>query len=622
MEILGRDPSAVLKKKIGEAFSDKEIVALQLLNKQSAMTIRELAATAKKSDLPEDQMALMESVTRHQLLQGAYSQATAEAGRALRALQKWKEVWSQEDIGINERVKSLTGRTLYQMKQITDMFASADTVEKVSKLGQDMQKRSFGRMLTEFWINNLLSGIPTHVTYTLAGELLSLTKAVPDTAAAAAIGSIRKAMGQDRETVRFGEIGAALKGHWQALSGPAEKAFVQGVKSQAAVLLPGESPKAGIFAPGSEYLTREHLDEAAKFADVIGEAHGLIQGMKDGFVANVDLIKAGGIPGESGFGVEFPVFGANPNITYKGATALPLGELIRSPGRLISGFHSFLKAINYSSIKNAEAYRSVANDPTVRPEDFVRTVADRQQNPTQEIMEKAVAGSIHATLMGQGGEFTKALGRLTNAYINLPILGETQILKFIDPFVHISSNVIEQALLERTPIGILAPEIRAELSGKRGPIAQDQAIGRMLVGTATGLTFGGLAAAGAVTGSGPTDPKVAATWRVAGYQPHSVLVGDIWYDMHRLGPLGMLASVSADMYDVAHSASQGDMVEAGTHLMHAISQNILDESFMRGPSDLIKAVDQPGRYGGKLHPQFPVVICSVFCRDGSVGSID
>jgi len=32
-------------------------------------------------------------------------------------------------------------------------------------------------------------------------------------------------------------------------------------------------------------------------------------------------------------------------------------------------------------------------------------------------------------------------------------------------------------------------------------------------------------------------------------------------------------------------------------LQHAITQNILDESFMRGPADLIQAIEDPARYG-------------------------
>jgi hypothetical protein len=47
-----------------------------------------------------------------------------------------------------------------------------------------------------------------------------------------------------------------------------------------------------------------------------------------------------------------------------------------------------------------------------------------------------------------------------------------------------------------------------------------------------------------------------AMWRTAGYQPHSVRVGDMWYRMNDVGPLGMYLSIAVDLYD----AAQGDIL--------------------------------------------------------------
>ena len=133
--------------------------------------------------------------------------------------------------------------------------------------------------------------------------------------------------------------------------------------------------------------------------------------------------------------------------------------------------------------------------------------------------------------------------------------------------------------------------------GKNGNIAQDTAMAKMLVGTAVGATFAGLAAQGLVSGSGPAKPNEAAMWRLAGNQAHSIRIGNVWYAMNRLGPMGMLASVSADMYDVAHQIGAEDADVVGKSLIHAFTQNILDESWMRGPADLIQAVTESDRYG-------------------------
>jgi hypothetical protein len=165
----------------------------------------------------------------------------------------------------------------------------------------------------------------------------------------------------------------------------------------------------------------------------------------------------------------------------------------------------------------------------------------------------------------------------------------------VDPFIHISSNIIKKSIVERTPLGILSTEIRSQLMSKDNVVA-DTAAGRMLVGTALSVLFGSLAAEGYVTGSEPKNREEAAVWRQV-YQAHSVRIGDTWYAMNRLGPMGMLLSTAADLYQVAHKAEEGEFTKAATALAHAISQNILDESFMRGPSDLIKALEDPGRYG-------------------------
>lgn len=208
-------------------------------------------------------------------------------------------------------------------------------------------------------------------------------------------------------------------------------------------------------------------------------------------------------------------------------------------------------------------------------------------------MQGSVNEALNLTLMGTGGEFTKRLSALTN----YETASGFKPLKFIDPFVHISSNIISEAMLKRSPVGLLSAEIRKDLSGANGNIAQDKAMARMLVGTATAVGAGLLAAEGYLSGSGPSDRNEAAVWRMAGNQAHSVRIGDVWYDIHKLGPLGLLMSTAADMYEVSRYASEGEMTEVAAHLHHAFMQNVLDESFMRGPADLIKAIEDPGRYG-------------------------
>ena len=84
---------------------------------------------------------------------------------------------------------------------------------------------------------------------------------------------------------------------------------------------------------------------------------------------------------------------------------------------------------------------------------------------------------------------------------------------------------------------------------------------------------------------------------MTGWQAHSVKIGDIYYAANRLGVLGMGLGIAADLYDLAHVAGTEDFSTAASAAVHAFTQNILDEFFMRGPSELVRALTDHERYG-------------------------
>lgn len=588
---LGMDADMISRRRIGQAFNAVQVMAARKLLIQSATDVAaKMRAAAIGSDETVMEYALAKD--RHQMIQAQVAGITAEAGRALRAFRNISgSMGENQALAVDQFIKKATGKTLYQLREEAKLGSAYDTPEKVSKMMADARKPNFSDKVLEYWINGLISGLWSHVTNSIGNLVLAATKIGPEPAVAAILGAAKHAVGRPGEYVRPGEVGARMSGWVKGLPG-ALQASAEAFNKGATVHLPGERGSAIMaFQPHAGLASRPELNLGATYADAAGAAFANLRGMRDGLFAGAALLRAGGIEGEPTFGTRYSPLGVIADRTYRGVNVAPLGTLARLPSRFMASVEAFFRSTNFSVEKSARAYQQAVAEGRVGA-DFDRRVAEIWQNPNDQVMNQASAReAIETSLMGQGGQFTQALAKLTNARVFGIKLG-----KFIDPFVRISGNIIEQTIVQRTPLGLLAPEIREQLMSKDN-IIRDTAQARMLVGTALSVTFGGLAASGYVSGSGPSDPAKRAAWQRLGNMPHSVRIGDMWYDVHRLGPMGMLMSVAADMYDVAHAAADGDMLLAGATLQHAITQNILDESFMRGPADLIKAMEDPGRYG-------------------------
>lgn len=587
-DALGMDAAQLSKRKIGEAFNAEQVIAARKLLIQSATDVSAAMKKLATSGSDADAMAYAQIKARHQMIQGQVSGLTAEAGRALRAFRTL--VGQEQAVGVDQFIRNATAKTLFQLKEEAKLGAMLGTPQEVSKFMADSKKRSFSGMLLEYWINGLVSGPRTHVTNAIGNMVMSMQVAGPETAAAAVIGAVRKSLGREGTTVRLGEVGAHMRGAVSSLPS-ATKAAVDALRSGRSIALPGEEVKSAPYESATAAALSAHLDESATYADIAPDVFGLLRGTLDGLVAIGKLVSTGGERGSPLISAKYSPLGQIPDVAIRGTTVLPIGTALRLPTRFLAAGDSFFRAANYSMKKSALAYRSAA-DRGLTGTAFDSHVAATYMNPSPELMEEARGLATELTFMSRRSDFVNALTRLANVNVlGLPIM------KFIVPFIGTPANIIEQTVIHRTPVGLFSPEIRADLAGKNGNVSQDTAMARMLVGSAYAIGFGALAARGLMTGSGPTDPNKRALWRLAGNQPHSVRIGDMFYDVRTLGPVGMLSGIASDLYDVSHAAEQGDIAEVGNTLLHAFMQNILDASFMKGPSDLIQALEDPGRYG-------------------------
>ena len=262
-------------------------------------------------DANSDEAVMEYAKERHRFLMmySVLSSVTTKSGRALGMGFRNMEGWDSA-AALRQTLQDKTGRTLFQLKMEAKLGTALDTPAKVAKFLRDASERSRGRMLLEYWVNSLISGLWTHVTYTQGNALLTVWQAVPETAAAAAIAAAR---GRTGERVRLGEVGAqlaALGRSFPAAIQAGQEAFRTGMTT----LLPGEKARPLTAYAGDTNLTiaRTTTNAPVSWQEVGADLYAMLRSGRDGLIAGAALVKAGGHARAPAVGWSYSPLGRSP----------------------------------------------------------------------------------------------------------------------------------------------------------------------------------------------------------------------------------------------------------------------------------------------------------------------
>lgn len=262
------------------------------------------------------------------------------------------------------------------------------------------------------------------------------------------------------------------------------------------------------------------------------------------------------------------------------------GQVVRIPSRLLMGEDEFFKAIAYRQEINALAMRQGLKEG-LGGRELAERIVDLKSNPTEAMREAAGAFAEKQT-------FTNPLGTagqgVQQAVQNFPGA------RYIVPFIRTPANLIKYAA-DRSVFAPLFKEARENLSGANGPIARDNQIARITLGTTVSATAAYMAADGTITGGGPADPQKRALLRATGWQPYSVKIGDTYYSYARIEPLGMLFGVAADMVEMYDTLTKDEKADLAVLMTGSASRNLISKNWLAGPSNAAQAALDPERYG-------------------------
>ena len=332
-------------------------------------------------------------------------------------------------------------------------------------------------------------------------------------------------------------------------------------------------------------LRRNKPGDAVYFGETPAQLYGMLKGSVDGWAAAKEAWRSGvaqQLPGEP----EQMLF----NLAAQAQGAIPgkTGTMIRLPSRLVGAIHSFGRAIGYAQDIQRQAYRMASDERalskgSMAAKDFEARVAELSANPSQEMMAAAAEEATRMVLMDRA-KYDTAFWHLKQ------IVNSNLAAKIVMPFMQIGANLLHEGYMQRTPLGVFDEDIRANLMGNNGRVAQNVQLGKMATGIALSAAVVGLTAQEILTGGGPSDPKERLLKISTGWQPYSIKIGDTYIPYRKyLGPLGPLVAGVSDMYEVGHAMSDEGLAKAATAATFGFSEVVADETWMSGLTELVNA---------------------------------
>ena len=231
--------------------------------------------------------------------------------------------------------------------------------------------------------------------------------------------------------------------------------------------------------------------------------------------------------------------------------AKTVGSIVRIPGSILLGTDAFFKTFAKGAYAHQMAQRAASMkgfavfNPTqqikigrkkMTKSEFIR---DFMKNP---LLEKEALEDAARLTFTKDNKLASNVAKLKK----IPVLGNITALYL--PFVRTPLNLLEYSL-DNSIFARLLPNYRKAIL--KGGAAKDEAVGRMISGSAVMGASAWLALSGKVTGAGDADYRKRTVLNAAtGWQEKSVLINGKYRSFSRFDPASTIIGFGADIADM------------------------------------------------------------------------
>jgi len=469
----------------------------------------------------------------------SYAGLRTEAGRALQIYSAMKRIMPSELRLVREMLDR--GRLRKDMAELAEVFAKLpdDSVQQWEILRRH-DVRTLSQRVSDYYMSNILSGVQTQ---------------------------LRNVFGNaSRTLVRMGT--KATAGSFDAL-----RTLVTGRERQV--------------------FTREAFEEAK----------GIVAGFDQAWRDTWETATLGFSPRALNEGLEDVTDLYVPHREFAGRGRNPLNWPHRGMEAADRFFRNLNASMEWHALTYAQARREVGAGAT--DDALAKRVAELRLNPSKELRRQMARSAERAVYQEDPGP---AINHLAAIKKHVPAL------QFVFPFVQTAHNILRQGA-EHSPLGFFMARARAGDLRER-TIAQAEAA----VGSLALMPIAYLAATDRLSGSGPRDPAERAALYERGWRPNAVNMplpdalaqafgasksddGTYWVSYQLAQPFAFPASILANAFEAFHEVTrdaQHRNVEESAQQITAqaiarIGRSALDQSYLSGVSNLVKAVNDPDR---------------------------
>lgn len=166
---------------------------------------------------------------------------------------------------------------------------------------------------------------------------------------------------------------------------------------------------------------------------------------------------------------------------------------------------------------------------------------------------------------------------------------------FVAPFKQ-TPSAVATSFVNYSPVGIVKTIIENIGKGKFNQKEFVEGLGRSITGTGLTAIGGALMYNGYMTLQAPKSETERVQWEAEGKQPNSISLdnGKTWKQAGSLGPIGLTMLLGG--YFAQGLKETGSVYEATKQAMASIPRVVSDQSFLKGVSGILNAMNDPVRY--------------------------